>query len=430
MQHYSDYCAVHNNGHADIAGHLGKVRAQRYVAAPEIVVVGLPVDSSTVALIVAAGRGSRLPGDRPKQYRQLAGRPVLRWSVGSFMAHPAIDRVQIVYNSDDSALYHDAMAGLDLAPPVEGGETRQESVRLGLVALAEHAPANVLIHDGARPIVPPVMIGRVVDALANGPAAIPALPVNDTLKRGAAGMVSTTVDRTALWRAQTPQGFRFDTISDAHAAAKGGELTDDAAIAEAAGVPVTLVAGAEENIKITTEDDIGRASRWLMAASETRVGSGFDVHRFGPGDGVRLAGVTIAHNQSLIGHSDADAVLHAVTDAILGALGAGDIGEHFPPSDARWRDADSAQFLLRAVELMAARAGRINHLDVTIICERPKISPHRTAMAANLAGMLGLSVDRVSIKATTTEGLGFTGRGEGIAAQATATLALPNEGIS
>jgi 2-C-methyl-D-erythritol 4-phosphate cytidylyltransferase/2-C-methyl-D-erythritol 2,4-cyclodiphosphate synthase len=382
---------------------------------------------SIVALIVAAGRGRRLPGDRPKQYRQLAGRSVLRRSVEPFLAHPAVDRVQIVYNRDDDALYRDAMGDLDLAPPVEGGETRQDSVRLGLAALADHGPAKVLIHDGARPIVPAAMIGRVVDALDHNAAAIPALPVNDTLKRAANGIIAATVDRAGLWSAQTPQGFRFDAIRDAHETAQDGAHTDDAAVAEAAGMAVALVAGAVENIKITTEEDLARAGRWLAAASEARVGSGFDVHRFGPGDGVRLAGVTIAHDQALIGHSDADVVLHAVTDAILGALGAGDIGEHFPPSDPKWRDADSARFLLHAVELMAARGGRISHMDVTIICERPKISPHRAAMTASLANSLGLTPDRVSIKATTTEGLGFTGRGEGIAAQATATLALPNE---
>jgi 2-C-methyl-D-erythritol 4-phosphate cytidylyltransferase/2-C-methyl-D-erythritol 2,4-cyclodiphosphate synthase len=392
-----------------------------------LVIVG-PVDTN-VALIVAAGRGSRLPGDRPKQYRHLAGRSVLRWSVGSFLAHPAIDIVQIVFNHDDAALYLDAVADLDLPPPVEGGETRQESARIGLEAIAVFAPSKVLIHDGARPLVPMAVIDRVVAALDDNPAVIPALPVNDTLKRGSQGIVSTTVDRADLWRAQTPQGFRFDAIYEAHKAAMGSDHTDDAAVAEAAGLPVTLVPGAEENIKITTEDDLFRAQRWLAAADETRVGSGFDVHRFGPGVSVRLAGVTIAHDQALIGHSDADVVLHAVTDAILGALGAGDIGEHFPPSDPAWRGADSRQFLLHAVELMAARGGRISHLDVTVICERPKISPHRAALSASLAAILGLPADRVSIKATTTEGLGFTGRGEGIAAQATATLALPSEGV-
>lgn len=383
---------------------------------------------TTVALIVAAGRGRRLPGDRPKQYRQLAGNPVLRWSVRAFLDHPAVDRVQIVFNRQDAALYREALADFDLPSPVEGGETRQDSVRNGLAAISEFTPAKVLIHDGARPIVPSGLIGRVVTALDDSPAVIPALPVGDTLKRAAGGVVSATVDRADLWRAQTPQGFHFDAIFEAHQAADA-DYTDDSAVAEAAGIPVALVAGAEENIKITSEDDLARAGRWLAAASETRVGSGFDVHRFGPGDGLRLAGITIPHDQALIGHSDADVVLHAVTDAILGALGAGDIGEHFPPNDPAWLDADSRRFVLHAVELMAARNGRISHLDVTVICERPKISPHRAAMAASLAGLLGLTADRVSIKATTTEGLGFTGRAEGIAAQATATLSLPTEGI-
>ncbi len=383
----------------------------------------------TFALIVAAGRSRRLPGDRPKQYRQLGGRPVLRRSVASFLGHPAIERVHIVFNRDDAALYHDAMADLDLPPPVAGGETRQDSVRLGLNAIADvaPAPAKVLIHDGARPIVPPALIGRVVAALDENVAVCPALAVIDTLKRSADGVIASTVDRAGLWRAQTPQGFRFDAILEAHQAVTGAH-TDDAAVAEAAGVPVAIVAGVEENIKITTEDDLARANRWLAAADETRVGAGFDVHRLGPGDGVRLAGMTIAHDQALTGHSDADVVLHAVTDAILGALGAGDIGEHFPPSDPTWRDADSRRFVEHALELMAARDGRISHLDVTVICERPKISPHRAAMVASLANIVGVTADRVSIKATTTEGLGFTGRGEGIAAQATATLALPVRG--
>lgn len=417
---------MHNNKYAEFDPRLGKVPARRYGAAP-LPSLGLPIVDTTIALIVAAGRGQRLPGDRPKQYRQLAGTSVLRWSVGSFLAHPAIDQVQIVFNREDEALYHDAVADLDLPPPVEGGETRQDSVRNGLNAISGLSPAKVLIHDGARPIVPPALIGRVVSGLDDNPGVIPALPVNDTLKRAADGVVATTVDRADLWRAQTPQGFRFGPILEAHTAATG-EHTDDAAVAEAAGIPVALVDGAEENIKITSEDDLARAGRWLAAATETRVGSGFDVHRLGPGDGVQLAGITIACEQALIGHSDSDVVLHAVTDAILGALGDGDIGEHFPPNDPKWLDADSRQFVLHAVERMAARNGRITHVDVTVICERPKVSPHRAAMVASLAGILGLSAERVSIKATTTEGLGFTGRGEGIAVQATATLALPANG--
>jgi 2-C-methyl-D-erythritol 4-phosphate cytidylyltransferase/2-C-methyl-D-erythritol 2,4-cyclodiphosphate synthase len=340
------------------------------------------------------------------------------------LAHPAIDRVQIVFNREDAALYGEALADFDLPVPVEGGETRQDSVRNGLNAIVELEPAKVLIHDGARPIVPPALIERVVTALDDAPAAIPALPVSDTLKRSFGGVVSATVDRAGLWRAQTPQGFRFDAILEAHQAA-ATSYTDDAAVVEAAGIPVSQVDGAEENIKITSEDDLMRAGRWLAAENETRVGSGFDVHRLGPGEGVRLAGITIPYDQGLIGHSDSDVVLHAVTDAILGALGAGDIGEYFPPNDPKWLDADSRQIVLHAVELMAARGGRIAHLDVTVICDRPKLSPHRAAMVASLAGMLGLGSERVSIKATTTEGLGFTGRGEGIAVQATTTLTLP-----
>lgn len=385
---------------------------------------------STVALIVAAGRGTRLPGDRPKQYRSLAGRPLLRWSAAALRSHPAISRVQIVANRADAELYRDAVHGLDLPEPVEGGASRQASVRNGLDALAAVVPesAKVLIHDGARPIVAPALIDRVIGALDAFPAAVPALPVGDTLKRAHQGTVSATVARTDLWRAQTPQGFRLGAIRQAHRALAGADFTDDAAVAEAADIAVHLVAGAEDNVKITTEDDLRRVERWLMAARETRVGSGFDVHRFGPGSAVRLGGLAIAHERALEGHSDADVVLHAVTDAILGALGAGDIGHHFPPSDPAWRGADSRRFVEHAIALMAARDGRISHLDVTIICERPKIAPHRAAMVANLAALLGVPAERISVKATTTEGLGFTGRGEGIAAQATATLTLPAAG--
>lgn len=379
------------------------------------------------ALIVAAGRGTRMPGDRPKQYRTLGGQAVLRWSAERLLAHPAIAGVRIVYHPEDDALYRTATEGLDLADPVPGGETRQDSVRRGLDALANETPVRVLIHDGARPFVDAAQIDALLAAMAGHDGAIPALPVTDTLKRGDAGAISATVARDGLWRAQTPQGFAFDAIRAAHEHAVGQDFTDDAAVAEAAGLRIALAPGSEENIKITTEEDLWRAERWLAAARETRTGSGFDVHRFGPGDTVRLGGLDIPHSHALAGHSDADAALHAVTDALLGAVGAGDIGMHFPPSDARWRDADSAQFLQHAVELVATHGGRIAHIDITIICEAPKIGPHRDAMVRRMAELLGLPPDRVSVKATTTEGLGFTGRGEGIAVQATATLELPRD---
>ena len=380
----------------------------------------------TVALIVAAGRGSRFGGDGPKQYAALGGRPLLRHCLERFQRHPDIETVQAVIHADDRDHYARAAAGLDLPPPAIGGASRQVSVRLGLEHLAAMAPARVLIHDAARPFVDAGLIDRVLAALATAPGAIAALSVTDTLKRSSNGQVTGTVPRDGLWRAQTPQGFSYPEILAAHRAAAGAEFTDDAAVAEHAGLPVTLVDGGADNIKVTTAQDLVRAERWIAAhQDETRVGQGFDVHRFGPGDHVTLCGVRIAHTAGLLGHSDADVGLHALTDAILGALGAGDIGTHFPPSDARWRDVDSDLFLRHAAEMAGARGGRIAHVDVTLICEQPKVTPHRDAMAARIAEVLDIAVERVSVKATTTEGLGFTGRGEGIAAQAVATVRLP-----
>ena len=378
----------------------------------------------TAALIVAAGRGHRLGGALPKQYLPLAGRPVLRHSLETFIRHPAIDAVRVVIHRDDLELYEQAARGLDLLPPVEGGATRQDSVRLGLESLGEVRPARVLIHDAARPFADAGLIQRMVDALAATPGAIPALPVADTIKRGVEGLVVETVDRHALWRAQTPQAFRYAEILAAHRAAAGRDLTDDAAVAEAAGLAVGLVQGAEENFKVTTEADLSRAERLLAPAADIRCGNGYDVHRFGPGNQVMLCGIAVPHDQGLEGHSDADVGLHALTDAILGAIGAGDIGQHFPPSDPRWRSADSSRFLAHAASLLAERGGRLLSLDITVICERPKVGPYRAAMVARIAEILDLEPSRVSVKATTTEGLGFTGRREGIAAQATATVAL------
>ncbi len=391
--------------------------------------------TSCIALIVAAGRGTRAGGGLPKQYREVDGVSVLRRSVAAFRAHPRVSAVRVVIHPDDRALYDQAVSGLDVLPPVAGGPTRQDSVRLGLESLAELRPAQVLIHDGARPFVDAALVDRVIDALAAAPGAIAALPVVDTLKRAAAptaGMpapIAATVDRNGLWRAQTPQGFRFDAILSAHRSAAGADLSDDAAVAEQAGLAVALVRGDEDNFKITTEDDLMRAARLAKSdTSEIRVGQGFDVHRFAEGSTVRLCGVSVPHTRALLGHSDADVGLHALTDAILGALGAGDIGQHFPPSEPRWRNADSAVFLRHAAELVAKAGGSVVHVDVTIICEEPKVSPHRAAMVARLAELLGLTPDRCSVKATTTEGLGFTGRREGIAAQALATLRVPARG--
>ena len=382
--------------------------------------------ASSIALVVAAGRGTRLGGPLPKQYLPLLGKRLLRYSLEALTSHKAIDRVRVVYNPDDAELYDEAAQGLDLLPPVAGGAARQDSVRLGLESLAELAPERVLIHDGARPFLDRGTIDRVLAALDEAPGAIPALPVSDTMKRGVAGRIAETLDRSALWRAQTPQGFRFREILDAHRTASGRDLSDDAAVAERAGYEVRLVQGNEENFKVTTSEDLLRAERLLAARQgDIRTGQGFDVHAFGPGDHLWLCGVKLAHEQGLVGHSDADVGLHALTDAILGALGAGDIGMHFPPSDPQWRGAASHRFLRHAADLVLAAGGSIAHADVTIICERPKIGPHRDAMIRRIAEILALEPRRVSVKATTTEKLGFTGRGEGMAAQAVATLRLP-----
>lgn len=377
-----------------------------------------------VALIVAGGSGSRFGGPVPKQYRRLAGVPVLRRTVETFLTHPAVGRVQVVIRAEDAALYADVVAGLDLPPPVIGGADRQESVRRGLEALA--GVDVVLIQDAARPCVPAPVIDRVLAAVQPGAGAIAALPVADTLWRGPDAVCDTLVDRQNLWRAQTPQGFMLVDILAAHRATQGQGLTDDAAVATAAGLKVHLVEGSPGSAKITTEADLIEAeTRLRQNLTDIRVGTGFDVHAFVDGDSVTLCGLTIPHTRGLAGHSDADVGLHALTDAILGALAAGDIGQHFPPSDLRWKGADSAQFLRHAATLVAARGGVIAHTDVTLICERPKVGPHRAAMQARVAEILGLALDRVSIKATTTEKLGFTGREEGIAAQAVATLRLP-----
>lgn len=381
--------------------------------------------AKVVALVVAAGRGRRFGGEIPKQYQDLAGRAVLRHTLAALAVNPQIDAVRVVYHPDDADLYTQAVAGLDLLEPVAGGATRQDSVRLGLESLAPLEPDAVLIHDAARPFVDAGTIGRVIAALEQHPGAIPAVAVADTLKRGADGLVGSTVERAGLWRAQTPQGFRFREILSAHLAVAGEELTDDAAVAERAGLGVALVQGSEDNYKITTAADLDRARRAFAGPGETRVGSGYDVHRFAPGTGVWLCGVEIPHDAKLEGHSDADVALHAATDAVLGAISAADIGRHFPPTDPKWKGASSDRFLAHAAGLVAALGGRIVHLDVTVICERPKVGPHRAAMQAKVAEILGIRQDRVSIKATTTEGLGFTGRREGIAAQAVATVWLP-----
>ena len=381
--------------------------------------------TQTIALVVAAGRGHRIGGETPKQYREVAGQSLLRHCAIALVRHPAIAAVRVVIHPDDRALYDGAVAGLGLLDPVDGGAARQDSVRLGLESLAAEPPDRVLIHDAARPAVDARLVERVIAALDDAPGAIPALPVSDSLKRANGDRrITGVVDRDGLWRAQTPQGFRFADLLDAHRAAAGRDYTDDAAVAEAAGLTVSLVDGSADNIKVTTEDDFARAERLLGGWLETRVGMGFDVHAFEPGDHVVLCGVRIAHRAGLAGHSDADVGLHALVDAVLGALGAGDIGEHFPPSDPAWKDADSGRFAIHVRQMVADAGGAIANLDVTLACEAPKLAGHRAAMVARVAELFGAPTSRVSVKATTTERLGFLGRGEGIAALAVATLRL------
>jgi len=390
----------------------------------------------TAALIVAAGRGTRArgpgrgPGPGPKQYAAIGGVPVLAQALRPFLAHPDIALVAVAIARGDEALYRTAVAGLasgKLLSPIGGGATRQASVGNGLRALSAHLPDRVLIHDAARPFVTRDVIDRVLGALAHWPGAIAALPLADTLKKaGPGGLIAATVDRAGLWRAQTPQGFRFADILAAHERARAAgleDMTDDAAIAEWAGLPVALVLGSVANAKLTTPEDFAMAER-AAGGPDVRVGQGFDVHRLVAGDHVWLCGVRIAHTQGLEGHSDADVALHALTDALLGAIGAGDIGQHFPDSDPHWRGAASGIFVGEALRLVRAHGGTIRNVDVTLLCEAPRIAPHRDAMRRRIGELLELEEARVSVKATTTEGLGFAGRREGIAAVATASVVL------
>jgi 2-C-methyl-D-erythritol 4-phosphate cytidylyltransferase / 2-C-methyl-D-erythritol 2,4-cyclodiphosphate synthase len=381
----------------------------------------------TMALIVAAGSGERFGGALPKQYMTLAGMPILRRSVQAFVTHPDISAVQVVINPAHLELYKTTMQGLDLPPSIQGGSTRQESVRLGLEALSAGPPDWVMIHDAARPLIDAATISRVAEALQHTSGAIAAKPLVDTLKRGADAKIVATIDRAHLWQAHTPQGFHFQDILLAHRQAVGHNLTDDAAVAELAGLSVQLVQSNPDNMKITNPDDLGRAARLLgQAMDDIRTGFGFDVHRLIVGDHVTLCGVKIPHHKRLEGHSDADVALHALCDAIFGALADGDIGQHFPPSDMQWKDKDSSHFVHYAVNRVRQRGGIIAHADLTLLCEQPKITPHREAMRARLSEMLEIDISRIGVKATTTEKLGFTGREEGIAAQAAVTLRLQN----
>jgi 2-C-methyl-D-erythritol 4-phosphate cytidylyltransferase / 2-C-methyl-D-erythritol 2,4-cyclodiphosphate synthase len=389
------------------------------------------MSSKVAAVIVAGGRGHRAGGEVPKQYREIADEPVIRPTLAAFLGHPRIDLVQPVIHPDDRDAFAAATASLEhILPPVPGGATRQMSVRAGLEALRGAAPGLVLIHDAARPFLTAALIDRAIAAAQEHGAAVPAVAISDTVKRiDAQDMVSETLDRSRLRTVQTPQAFAFDLIAALHqrAAAEGrDDFTDDAALAEWAGQRVSVFPGETTNVKLTTSDDFTRAEALRAAAlADVRTGNGFDVHVFGGGDHVMLGGVRIPHTRGVVGHSDADVALHALVDAILGALAEGDIGVHFPPSDPQWRGAPSDHFLAFACERVRARSGMIAHLDITVVCEAPRIGPHRDAMRARIASIAGIPIGRVAIKATTSEKLGFTGRGEGIVAMATATVRLP-----
>ena len=378
------------------------------------------------AIIVAAGSGDRAgPGDA-KQWRVVGGKPVVRWSLETLLAAGARDVVIVIPKGQEDRATA-AFAGLPRWTTTPGGATRAESTVAGLNAFRGRNAQIVLIHDAARPFLTRPIIDTLVAALAVTSGAVPALPVAETLKRkGPGAALISTASREGLWRAQTPQAFRFDEIVQAYEAWPDGETpTDDAQVMERAGGPITLTQGDPMLMKLTYPEDFAMAETLAGAARLTRVGQGFDAHRFGPGDEVWLCGVRIPHDQGLVGHSDADAGLHALTDALLGAIGDGDIGDHFPPSELEWKGAPSSVFISHAAELVAARGARVINVDVTLICERPKIKPHREAMRARIAELLGLTVDAVSVKATTTEGMGFTGRGEGLAAQAVVSIEAP-----
>ncbi len=396
--------------------------------------------SEIVILVVAGGRGSRAGDGLPKQYRRLAGKSVLAHTLEAMHAAAPAAKLIAVIHPDDRALYAESVSELSasaraaLGAPALGGALRQESVRNGLEAIAgEGEPEIVLIHDAARPFADPALVARAIAAARAHGAAVPGAPVNDTVKEiDAEGFVVATPDRARLRAVQTPQSFRFPLILSAHraAAAGGREYTDDAMIAEAAGCAVHVFPGDARNFKLTTPEDFARAMQQLETPSlaslpDVRMGQGYDVHAFAEGDKVWLGGVAIPHSHALAGHSDADVLMHAITDAVLGAIAEGDIGAHFPPSDPQWKGAASEIFLAHACKLARARGGMIAHVDATVICEAPKVGPHREAIRASLARIMALDIGRIAIKATTTERLGFTGRREGIAALAIATVRLP-----
>jgi len=375
---------------------------------------------TTTALIVAAGSGSRMGGPIPKQFRRLAGKPVLRWAVEALIRHPAVQHVRVVVGPGQQQDAAAALEGFAVGGFIEGGAERADSVRRGLAAIEGEA---VLVHDAARPFCPPSVVDRLLASLEFFEGAAPVLPVGDTLAR-VGEKLEEPVDRNGIGRVQTPQAFRLGALKSAYERWEGPSPTDETTVVRAAGMRVAVVEGDPALDKLTLPSDFERAEQWLAGRLSPRTGMGFDVHAFSGEGPMRLGGIEIAHDRGLAGHSDADVVLHAITDALLGAAGLGDIGEHFPPSDARWKGADSSLFLTHAVELLRAKGAVIDHIDCTVIAEAPKVGPFRAAMRDRIAEIAGLSVDRVSVKATTTEGLGFTGRREGIAAQAVASIRL------
>lgn len=375
---------------------------------------------TTTALIVAAGSGSRMGGDVPKQFRRLGGKPVLRWAVESLIKHPALRAVRVVVGQGQRERAAQALAGLGVGELIEGGAERADSVRSGLAAIEGDA---VLVHDAARPFCPTAVIDRLLASLEFYDAAAPVLAVGDTLSRVGDGL-GEPVDRTGLARVQTPQAFRLATLKSAYEKWEGASPTDETTVVRAAGMKVAAVAGDPRLEKLTVPADFERAEQWLAGRLTPRTGMGFDVHAFAGEGPIMLGGIEVPHSRGLAGHSDADVVLHAITDALLGAAALGDIGDHFPPSDPRWKNAPSSIFLSHAVELLQTNGIIVDHIDCTVIAEAPKIGPHRLAMRARIAEISGLRVDQVSVKATTTEGLGFTGRREGIAAQAVANIRM------
>ena len=375
---------------------------------------------TVTALIVAAGKGERAGGGLPKQYRLLAGKPVVRWAVESLIRHPAVRSARVVVGSGQQELAEAALAGIDVGALIEGGAERADSVQAGLAQLTGDA---VLVHDAARPFCPPEVIDRLIASLEFHDGAAPVLPVGDTIARAGAAL-EDPVDRSGLVRVQTPQAFRLDRLRAAYERWSGASPTDETTVARAAGLTIATVEGDPALDKLTRPADFKRAEEWLAGRLSPRTGMGLDVHAFAGEGPVMLGGVEVPHERGLAGHSDADVVLHAITDALLGAAGLGDIGEHFPPSDQRWKGAASSLFLSHAVALLRERGAIIDHVDCTIVAEAPKVGPHRAAMRSRIAEIAGLSVDQVSVKATTTEGLGFTGRREGIAAQAVASIRM------